>query len=55
MVVSGVWCSNGVNGSYGVGLWKFIRRDWEEFSRCTRFEVGDGSKINFWHDVWCGG
>jgi hypothetical protein len=27
---------------------------WEEFSSHTRFEVGNGSKIRFWHDVWCG-
>ena len=20
----------------------------------TRFEVGDRSKIGFWHDLWCG-
>lgn len=25
------WCSNEVSGSHGVGLWKFIRRGWEEF------------------------
>jgi len=25
-----------------------------EFSSHTRFEVGVGSKIKFWHDVWCG-
>jgi hypothetical protein len=24
------------------------------FSRFIRFEVGDGSKIRFWLDVWCG-
>lgn len=23
-----------------------------EFSSHTKFEVGDGSKIMFWHDVW---
>ena len=26
---------------------------WREFSGHTRFEVGDDSKIWFWHDVWC--
>jgi hypothetical protein len=38
----------------GVGFWKYIRRVWKEFSRFTRFEVSDNSKISFWKDVWCG-
>jgi hypothetical protein len=29
-------------------------RVWKEFSRFTSFEVGDGSMISFWNDVWCG-
>jgi hypothetical protein len=49
----GGWCSNVVHGSYGVGLCKYIRRDWWEFSIHTRFKLGDGSKIRFWHNVWC--
>jgi hypothetical protein len=24
------------------------------FSKFVRFEVGDGSQISFWHNVWCG-
>jgi hypothetical protein len=24
------------------------------FSSHIRFEVGDVSKIRFWHDLWCG-
>lgn len=47
----GECCPNGVNGSYGVGLCKFIWRGWEAFSSFTRFEVGEGSKISFWHDM----
>jgi hypothetical protein len=39
---------------FGVGLWKNIKKGWEKFSIHTRFEVGDGSKIRFWHDQWCG-
>jgi hypothetical protein len=27
---------------------------WEVFSSFVRYEVGDGSKIRFWHDLWCG-
>jgi len=35
--------------AYGVGVCKNIRRGWD--SRFVRFEVGDGSRIKFWHDV----
>jgi hypothetical protein len=27
---------------------------WETFSKFVRYGVGDGPKVNFWHDVWCG-
>jgi hypothetical protein len=50
----GGWCSREVAGAFGVGLWKFIRKGWENFSKFLRFEVGDGSRIRFWHDLWCG-
>jgi hypothetical protein len=36
------------------GLWKNIRKWWETFSGFTRFEVGDGERTRFWHDLWCG-
>jgi hypothetical protein len=36
-----------VYGSYGVRVWKNIRRGWGEFSIFVRFEVGDGSRIRF--------
>jgi hypothetical protein len=36
-----------------VGLWKNIIKGWGNFSSFTRFEVRDGTKINFWHDKWC--
>jgi len=31
---------------------KFIRRGWDAFAAHVRYEVGDGSRILFWHDVW---
>jgi hypothetical protein len=52
--LSGGWCSKEVGGPYGVGVWKCIRRGWAGFANHVRFEVGDGSKVLFWHDVWCG-
>ena len=39
---------------YWVGLWNNIKRRLEKFSCHTRFEVGDSSKVRFWHDLWCG-
>jgi hypothetical protein len=50
----GGWCSKEVMGTFGVGVWKHIRRGWDKFSTFVRFEVGVGSKVSFWHDIWCG-
>jgi hypothetical protein len=50
----GGWCSLVPTGAFGVGLWKNIRKGWEKFSSFTRFLVGDGSRISFWQDKWCG-
>jgi hypothetical protein len=27
---------------------------WQNFRRFSKYEVGEGSKIRFWDDVWCG-
>jgi hypothetical protein len=27
---------------------------WEKFLGLSRFEVGDGPRTKFWHDMWCG-
>jgi len=50
----GGWCSLEPTGAFGVGVWKNIRKGWDSFSRFTRSVMGDGSKISFWHDLWCG-
>lgn len=33
---------------------KNIKRGWEKFCSHIGFEVGDGSKVRFWYDLWCG-
>jgi hypothetical protein len=33
---------------------KNIMRGWGKFCNHTRFKVGDGSKVKFWHDLRCG-
>jgi hypothetical protein len=50
----GGWCTKEVSSSYGVGLWKHIRQGWNSFANGIRFEVGLGSKVRFWQDIWCG-
>jgi hypothetical protein len=50
----GGWCSKEVGGSHGVGVWKNIRKGWDAFQQYVSFEVGNGSRVSFWHDVWCG-
>lgn len=36
-----------------LSIWKYIRRGWRVFSSFVIYEVGDGFKIRFWHDLWC--
>jgi hypothetical protein len=43
--------SNEPLGSYGVGIWKNIRKYWGMFSSHTRFEVGDDTNVRMWHDL----
>ena len=43
-----------IQGSHGVGLWKTIRKGWLEFNKREAFKVGDGSRVRFWKDRWCG-
>ena len=50
----GGWYSRPVNGPYGVGLWKYISWGWPSFSRHILYDIGDGSRVKFWQDRWCG-
>ena len=38
----------------GVGLWKSISQGWPSFSRHILYDIGDGSRVKFWQDCWCG-
>ena len=44
-------CSKEVARPFGVGVWKYIRRRWETCSKFIKYEVDDGSKVSFWHDM----
>ena len=40
--------------SYGVGLWKCLRRWSFLVSNHYSFVLGDGKRTKFWKDSWCG-
>jgi hypothetical protein len=31
-----------------------MRKNWGAFSNYISYKVGDGFRIHFWHDIWCG-
>ena len=50
----GGWCSREVREAHSMGLWKGIRMDWELVGRQIYFCVGNGRRVRFWKDRWCG-
>ncbi|RVW40176.1 LINE-1 retrotransposable element ORF2 protein [Vitis vinifera] len=50
----GGWCSREVREAHGMGLWKGIRMDWKLVSNRLAFIVGNGRRVSFWRDRWCG-
>ena len=54
MELAGDWCSNSVPDSYGVSLWKTISSGWSTFSCYIQLQIGNGTKVKFWYDVWYG-
>ena len=43
-----------VRESYGISLWKNIRKGWEEFFLITSIRIGNGRRTRFWWDFWVG-
>ena len=48
------WWSKKSLYPHGVGCWKSILAGVERFKSLVHFEVKDGSRVLFCHDVWCG-
>lgn len=48
------WHSRVVKGAYGMGLWKHIRKGWDNFASHTWYEVGDEWWLPriFWRNHW---
>ena len=52
--MQGGWCSGESRNNFGIGLWKEIRKDWEVIVKNAKFVIGDGSRVSFWKEFWCG-
>ena len=50
----GGWWSSEARGGNGISHWKFIRNEWYTFFRRFSFKVGNGKRVKFWIDKWCG-
>ena len=48
------WWSRKSSHAYGVGCWKSIISVFDDFKSLVNFEVKNGFRVLFWHDVWCG-
>ena len=47
----GGWWSYEVSDGYGVGLWKFVRKEQNTFLCSLSFVMGNG-RVKFWTDKW---
>ena len=50
----GGWCTRGVRGSHGCGMWRNIKEGTKKFFSQILYNVGEGCCVSFWHDPWCG-
>ena len=50
----GGWCTREVREGFGVGFWKEIRKEGSLLQNKVVFSMGDGRRVKFWKDKWCG-
>ena len=53
-IEEGGWCTREVMEGYGVGYWKEIRKEWSLMKNNFVFSMGDGGRVRFWEERWCG-
>ena len=51
----GGWSFGDIRGGFDNSLWKEMRKYWTTFLPNLVFSLGDGRRVSFWNDVWCGG
>ena len=49
----GGWFSAKPKVSFGVSLWKDIRREAQQQKQDCKLILGNGDRIRFWEDKWC--
>ncbi|GFZ14619.1 hypothetical protein Acr_24g0008090 [Actinidia rufa] len=49
----GDWRTKDIAQPHGTGLWKGIMKVWGDFYPQVKYQLGNGSRIRFWHDDWC--
>ncbi|RVW74735.1 putative ribonuclease H protein [Vitis vinifera] len=50
----GGWYTREVREGFGVSLWKEIRKEGALLQNKVVFSVGNGRRVKFWNDNWCG-
>ncbi|XP_030924785.1 uncharacterized protein LOC115951776 [Quercus lobata] len=50
----GGWCTRGIRGAHRCGMWRSIKEGSEKFFSQILYNVGEGNRVRFWHDTWCG-
>ena len=48
------WTTREVRDSYGLSLWKDIRKGWEKFILRTNIRIRNGRRTRYWWDSWVG-
>jgi len=48
------WWTKRSSYSHGFSFWKSILAGLKHFKSLVHFEVKDGTRVLFWHDVLCG-
>ena len=48
----GEWFSKEPKGSFGVGLWKDIRKEGQQLKHDCKLVLGNRGRIRFWEDKW---